>query len=444
MKLFYFPFVLLFLVICLGVPAIVSNPIISRGKPVYTSSGVAQYLVDDKFNTTSWTVTANSWISIHVNSCPSKVFVNWNNPVYAWSNVLSPPSCPNTNSFPVDYNLLTSSNSTNGIDGQWTIADSIRGNIVTARGHLINFSGAGWVKMQIIKGGGQIDELEVFDASNGDSDVWFFPGTSITANTYKGTPPAQNFADLITRGASGYNPAMIRGGIGCITSSDFVKNLPKYLLMAGNTHFWAIEMGTNDAWGGTNANVTLFKKNMQLVIDSCIAYGIQPIIARMIATNSVLAGWQVHQAFLNAIDDLTSQNNLIAGPDLFTYFVAHPTELNSDGIHPNATGAASIQRLWAQKMMPVYTAATGIEQVNSTPDDIRIYPNPTKDSRFTISLKNSAPESQVQIYNLQGKLVYSSSLTKTESVINSGLFDGIYVLKIINGQNLSVQKLIIK
>jgi hypothetical protein len=164
----------------------------------------------------------------------------------------------------------------------------------------------------------------------------------------------------------------------------------------------------------------------------------------MIATNSVLAGWQVHQAFLNAIDDLTSQNNLIAGPDLFTYFVAHPTELNSDGIHPNATGAASIQRLWAQKMMPVYTAATGIEQVNSTPDDIRIYPNPTKDSRFTISLKNSAPESQVQIYNLQGKLVYSSSLTKTESVINSGLFDGIYVLKIINGQNLSVQKLIIK
>jgi len=291
---------------------------------------------------------------------------------------------------------------------------------------------------------GQIDELEVFDASNGDSDVWFFPGTSITANTYKGTPPAQNFADLITRGASGYNPAMIRGGIGCITSSDFVKNLPKYLLMAGNTHFWAIEMGTNDAWGGTNANVTLFKKNMQLVIDSCIAYGIQPIIARMIATNSVLAGWQVHQAFLNAIDDLTSQNNLIAGPDLFTYFVAHPTELNSDGIHPNATGAASIQRLWAQKMMPVYTAATGIEQVNSTPDDIRIYPNPTKDSRFTISLKNSAPESQVQIYNLQGKLVYSSSLTKTESVINSGLFDGIYVLKIINGQNLSVQKLIIK
>jgi lysophospholipase L1-like esterase len=444
MKKYYFPIVLLFLVICSEVPAIVSNPIISRGKPVYTSSGAAQYLVDDKFNTASWTVTANSWIAIHVNSGPSKVFVNWNNPVYAWSNVLSTASCPNTNSFPVDYNLLTSSNSTNGIDGQWTIADSIRGNIVTARGHLINFSGAGWVKMQIIKGGGLIDEMEVFDASNGDNDVWFFPGTSITANTYKGTPPAQNFADLITLGASGYNPAMIRGGIGCITSSDFVKNLPKYLRMAGNAHFWAIEMGTNDAWGGTNGNVTLFKKNMQLVIDSCKAYGIQPIIARMIATNSTLAGWQVHQAFLNAIDDLTSQNNLLIGPDLYTYFVAHPTELNSDGIHPNATGAASIQRLWAQKMMPLYTAATGIEQVNSTPDDIRIYPNPTKDSRFTISLKNSAPESQVQIYNLQGKLVYSSSLTKTESVINSGLFDGIYVLKTINGQNLSVQNLIIK
>src|ERR1035437_56135 len=201
MKKLYITFVLFFLVICSKVPAIVSNPIISRGKPVYTSSGVARYLVDDKFNSASWTVTANSWIAIHVNSGPSKVFVNWNNPVYAWSNVLSPSGCPNTNSFPVDYNLLTSSNSTNGIDGQWTIADSVRGNIVTARGHLINFSGVGWVKMQIIKGGGQIDEMEVFDASNGDTDVWFFPGTSITANTYKGTPPAQNFADLITLGA---------------------------------------------------------------------------------------------------------------------------------------------------------------------------------------------------------------------------------------------------
>ena len=95
-------------------------------------------------------------------------------------------------------------------------------------------------------------------------------------------------------------------------------------------------------------------------------------------------------------------------------------------------------------MMPVYTSESGIVQVNPTPDNIRIYPNPTKNSQFTISLRNSAPGSQVEIYNLQGKLVYSLSLTKPESEINTGLFEGIYVLKIINGQNLSVQKLIIK
>ena len=65
--------------------------------------------------------------------------------------------------------------------------------------------------------------------------------------------------------------------------------------------------------------------------------------------------WQVNIAFETAIDSLTTQNKLIAGPDLYSYFLAHPTEIGGDGIHPNVTGAASIQRLWAEKMASLYT-----------------------------------------------------------------------------------------
>ena len=538
MKKLIFTLTILFALLCPVISSIVPNPIISRGKPVYTSSGTAEYLVDDKFNTASWNVTDSSWIAIQVDSGPTKVFFNWNNPVYAWSNELAPPSCPNTTVFPVDYNLLISSNSTNGADGQWTIADSIRNNIVTARGHLIDFSGAKWVKMEILKGGGQLDEVEIFDASKGDSDVWFFAGTSITANTYKEYPPTHNYADLVSEYYPGYNPAMIRGGIGCITSTNFVNNLSEYLKMAGNAHYWAIEMGTNDAWGGTNSNVTTFKNNMQIVIDSCKAYGIQPIIARLIATDSSVAKWQVHPDFLKAIDDLTAQNKLIPGPDFYNWFLAHPEQIVGDpaGVHPNAKGAASIQQLWAQKMAPLYggcapteiipflkvnmgaltqlasasliagdtltlspQASTGGNWSWSGPNgfssssreivintiktnqagsyiatyknsdscessytfsvtvkniveiispnrlsSISVFPNPADGGKFEVLLNNFSGNSQFQIYDILGKLAYSSILTEKETEINTGLTKGIYIIKIINGQDILDQKLIVK
>jgi lysophospholipase L1-like esterase len=512
------------------------NPKISGGKKIFTSKGDAAYLVDNKFNTTSWNASANSWVAIQIDSGPSRIFFNWNNPSYPWSNELAPSQCPNSIYFPVDYNLLISSNSTNGNDGDWIIADSIRKNIVCARGHLIDFAGARWLKMHIIKGGGQIDEIQVFDTSDGDEDVWFFAGTSISANAFKGTPPAKNYADLVTEKHPDYNPAMIRGGIGCISSIDFVGNLPKYLKMAGNARFWAIEMGTNDAWGGSNGNVTTFKKNLQLVIDSCKAHGIEPVIARVLATNKNAATWQVHSDFLKAVDDLTAKNNLISGPDLFTWFLTHPADLNSDGVHPSASGAANIQRLWAEKMdslyggcsatdiipyikvnkgeisllatISVFTGDTVIisptagsdgtwlwsgpngfsstskeitlntiqpaqagnfivtytnndfcvstytvkisvknrEEVISSDmsSNISLFPNPTNDSKFVVVIDELDCNSQIQIYDMQGKLAFCSSITQNKSEIDSKLARGIYIVKIFNGQYSINKKLTVK
>lgn len=82
-----------------------------------------------------------------------------------------------------------------------------------------------------------------------------------------------------------FKPVMIRGGIGCISSTDFAKNLSNDLKMPGNAHFLAIEMGTNDTWGGSNGNVATFKWNLQQVIYSCKVCGIQLIIVRFLATN---------------------------------------------------------------------------------------------------------------------------------------------------------------
>jgi len=344
--------------------AITSNPILSKGKAVYTSSGTVTYLTDNKYGGYTLSVNDETWLAINVGTGYSQIYFTWNNPSYSWSDVISSAhSCKGNMGYPVSYNILTSSNSTNGSDGTWTTAATVSGNSVTARGIAIDFTSQSWVKMSVSSissnGGGAIDEIEVFDLSNGGDDLWFFPGTSISANTYKGTPPANNFADLVSNAYSGYTPAMVRGGIPCINSGDLASNISSYINANPGIKYFAIEMGTNDAWGGGTGNLSSFISNMQEVITACKNAGIQPIIARLLAANPSVAGWQVNPAYLSAIDNLTSLNGLIAGPDLYTYFVEHPDELQAgdDGVHPNALGAASIQRLWAEKMSSVYSGA---------------------------------------------------------------------------------------
>jgi len=48
---------------------------------------------------------------------------------------------------------------------------------------------------------------------------------------------------------------------------------------------------------------------MQLIIDSCKAAGVQPIIARLLSTNPTNAKWQVDPAYETTIDSMTKAKN---------------------------------------------------------------------------------------------------------------------------------------
>ncbi len=433
--------ILMCLVMCVFITdAMVSNPIVSRGKTAYTSSGEVSFLTDNKFNGQNWSVKKDSWIAINIGEGPKKVFLNLNNPAYAWAKApLAPPNCPNNElQYLISYDIFTSSNSTNGSDGQWYKVLSIENNMVTARGHEIDFSGASWIKIIISDGGGYLDEVEVFDISSGSEDIWFFAGTSISANVFKGSPPEENFADLITKEYPTFNPVMIRGGIGCQNSTQLVQNLKTYLEVASNAHFWAIEHGTNDAWGGSNYGVETFKKNMQEVIDSCKKAGIEPVIARVIATNETAAGWQVHPDYLNCIDELIVQNNLIAGPDLYGWFLEHPEGLSSDGVHPNATGAEKIQQLWAQKMDSLYKATVHYRSGRL---------QPAKSQLFTAKIKNGHLQLQskypggVSVFALNGYLIKRADLinSKTTLTVNTA---GVLIVKFVHSRGMEALRFI--
>ena len=61
-----------------------------------------------------------------------------------------------------------------------------------------------------------------------------------------------------------------------------------------------------------------------------------------------------YAAQLNAVvDDVTRKLGLLPGPDLYTWFKAHPEHL-TDGLHPDDAGSIEMIRRWAEAAGPLY------------------------------------------------------------------------------------------
>ena len=336
--------------------AISPNKLVSGGLPAHTGSATTDYLTDGYL--TNWKSSNAKEIAINVGKGPTRLLINWES--YgdcAWATNFT-SGCGHSGVALSNFKIMTSANSTDGTDGDWVEAASIKNNPVMARGVEIEFADKSWFKFVSEGDVGQILEIEAFDMSNGGTDTWFFMGTSISQMGIKQQDTDSTTAQLIHARFPEYTPAMLRGGIGCINSTEVVEHLSEYLEYAGNVKFWAIEMGTNDAWGGGDWNLNTYVSNMQTIIDSAKAHGITPVIARIIATDSTKAGWQINPAFLKAVDKLVEDNGLPQGPDFYGYFKEHPELLGSDGVHPNANGGGqAMHHLWAEALSPLY--ATG-------------------------------------------------------------------------------------
>jgi lysophospholipase L1-like esterase len=95
--------------------------------------------------------------------------------------------------------------------------------------------------------------------------------------------------------------------------------------------------------------VTTFKSRLEQMARSILAAGCTPVIARIpYNKNGNLP------AYVGAIDALTAELDLPPGPDLHSWFRAHPEELGPDTVHPTAQGEASIQRLWGEAAVRAY------------------------------------------------------------------------------------------
>lgn len=401
---------------------ITPNTLVSGGLPAHTGTTTTDYLTDGYL--TNWKSSSAKEIAINVGEGPSKLLINWES--YgdcAWATNFT-SGCGHSGVALSNFKILTSANSTDGNDGDWEVAATIENNPVMARGVEIEFAGKSWFKFASEGDVGQILEIEAFDMSNGGTDTWFFMGTSISQMGIKQQDTDSTTAQLIHARHPHFTPAMLRGGIGCINSTEVVEHLSEYLEYAGNVKFWAIEMGTNDAWGGGDWNLNTYVSNMQTIIDSAKAHGITPIIARIIATDSSKAGWQVNPAFLEAVDKLTADNNLPAGPDFYTYFREHPELLASDGVHPNSDtkGGQAMHHLWAEALSPLYDVVDTAKSDTATqkPDTTTVLkvaskfiaPRIYSQGKNIVIEGNFLDETSVSIVSATGQFVSKQTLSQ--------------------------------
>ena len=411
---------------CVPTFAIPANPNVSLGKSLYVAGAVNTSLdpgvyTDGKLDFNQIPVVMD--FALNVGEGPKKLFITWDtrgDEAWASGDYVYAQGCIHNwmdGATLENFRVLTSGNSTNGVDGDWEIVAEIGKSGAGSRGLAIDFEGKSWFRIVTDAPVANLEEVGAYDITNGAYDTWFFIGTSITQMGMKQYVVDSNFSQLIHARFPEHYPAMIRGGIACVTSQGVVDAIDYYVEYAGNVKFWAIELGTNDAWTGTGMTVESFKRNLQTIIDTAKAHGIIPIIARTIAMNEAIVGMQIPQGFLDAIDELTKINNLPSGPDLYNYFLKHPEELTTDGIHPlDPIGGQSIHRLWAEAVIPLYKdkkfepiAGAGTLGIQKKHDMQVVLPLVSVDGR-TVSISRVNEPVSVAIVDLTGHIVWKGRI----------------------------------
>jgi lysophospholipase L1-like esterase len=340
------------------------NPIISRGAQVFSSPAGGAAVNNGTYHNGGWaagspTATAPSWVAIKLAAGPTRILASWDDGgTYNYED----PAGTTVYGFPADYHFEVSSDSTNGMDGAWTVAgDMVTGNTVRTRAHALDFAGKTWLKMVITaapakaNSGVQIGEIDVHDISATGADLpedtWFFLGDSITAFAYDRTNPP-SFATLIdTATMHAYFPAMINGGVGGELTGGGLARLDHVLALNPQYRFFGITYGTNDSWGN-KTDTSAFRSNLQMMIDKIKAAGATPVLSHVPYSDD--GNHTTLDKFNAVIDDLTRTNMLQVGPDFTTYFMMHTDELGDDKVHPAPAGRAAMNKLWADAMRVVY------------------------------------------------------------------------------------------
>lgn len=341
--------------VCIGISfaEVEPNPVISRNCPSYSGAGDAKSANDEHYFSFCF-VSAPDYLAYDLSEVPDEqkkqVIAVWYN-TSAFDNI---GMYANSQMIPSDYTIeVNKANGGEYPEDNWEIAETITGNTLASRQHLVNMEGYNWIRLNITKADGQEGKnasvnFDIHNVSDGISDSWLFLGDSITAggmNNCYGT----GFATHINQIDDKYFPIQENGGIGGIKSSDGKENIDRWLSVS-QAKYVSIAYGTNDCWGNPNATQEYYE-NTKYMIEAVLAADKIPVLPKIPASTNADVKDNV-PLYNQMIDKLYNEygSQIIQGVDFEAFFTEHPDYLSSDGVHPNDTGYAEMRKIWAETM----------------------------------------------------------------------------------------------
>ena len=337
------------------------NPVISRNCPVYSGKASQPTAANDEHYFSFCFLTTPDYIAYDLSAVPTderkQVLAVW----YNTSSYDYIGSYKSRNMEPSDYTIEVNSAEGGAYpENGWEVVETVEGNTLSSRQHLVDMAGYNWIRLNIEKADDESGKqasinFDVHNVSDGVSDSWLFLGDSITAggmNNCYGT----GFATHINQIDSRYFPVQENGGIGGIRSIDGKENIDRWLSVS-HAKYVSLAYGTNDCWGNPNATEEYYN-NTKYMIDAILAAGKIPVLPKIPASTNkdVKDNVPLYNA---VIDKLYEEygDKLVKGPDFGEFLLSSPDYLSGDGVHPSDTGYAAMREDWARLMYEtVYTA----------------------------------------------------------------------------------------
>ncbi len=343
-------------------PAATASPLISRGVPAYASSEIfpARDANDADYGTV-WRGSIPGWIAYDLSRVKparrGKVIVGWfNDPITSpYDHTIAGEAAYNSLR---DYTVEANAARGGGAppSSGWVTLASVRDNVFHSRQHLVSLKGYNWVRVDVTAGDGSPENsdaafnLDVYDASKGARDSWLFLGDSITMDGTQHRPigGVRNFSQLIAAARPKLYPSYEDAGIGGLLSRDGARWIRTWLKTFPGRYV-GLSYGTNDA----NACVppAVFYANYAAMVRAVLAVRKVPVVPTIPwarADNVQQCAPRLNARILTLY---RRYRQVVRGPDLWTFFKAHPSAISADGLHPSPAGYAAHRRLWASAML---------------------------------------------------------------------------------------------
>jgi lysophospholipase L1-like esterase len=330
--------------------------LISRNVPADASSGTASQGNDTDYNA-GWNATASSaWLAYDLSQVPvaerKKVLLVWyNDDTWEYDpTLISETTTNNPDTYTIETN--TAAGGVVPTTG-WTSKVSITSNKYHSRQHVLDMTGANWIRINIskIQGGSSTNlNMDVYDISANVDDDWIIYGSSSPAEAmrHETINNVVSFSELINKVKSDHFPVQENGAISGLTTTDGVAHIDEWLSIFPGKYV-GIALGANDA-DSCFAPTTTYNNLVQM-IDKITAAGKVPVLSKFNwskTTNVQNCG----SAIIAKIDQIYSEHaEVIKGPDLWTYFKAHPELVSSDNLHPTTAGFAIYRQMWADSAL---------------------------------------------------------------------------------------------